>query len=58
LAAKQRAEVEKRQFQQVLEIHRGSGRTFRETKASVRKAEETRLRIQQDLEVCCFGLAP
>lgn len=50
-AAEQRAEDERRQFQKLIATYRDSGSTFRETKASVRKAEETRLRIEQDLEV-------
>lgn len=50
-AAEQRAEHETRQFQQLIAMYRASGTTFRETKASVRKAEETRLKIEQDLEV-------
>ena len=49
--AEQRAEDKKRQFQQLIAMYRASGTTFRETKASVRKAEETRLKIEQDLEV-------
>lgn len=53
-AAEQRAEDEKRQFQQLIAMYRASGTTFRETKASVRKAEETRLKIEQDLEVRVF----
>lgn len=51
-AAEQRAEEEKRQFQKLIAVYRDSGSTFRETKASVRKAEETRLKIQQGHEVC------
>lgn len=61
-AAEQRAEDEKRQLQKRIAMYRDSGSTFRETKASVRKVEETRLRIQQDLEVRtsrgCFRLSP
>lgn len=51
VAAERRAEDEERQFQKQIALYRDSGSTFRETKASVRKTEETRLRIEQDLEV-------
>lgn len=50
-AEKHRVEEEKRQLQRIVAMHRENGSTFRETKASVRKAEETRLKIQQDLQV-------
>eukprot|EP00903_Cladosiphon_okamuranus_P005940 g5870.t1 len=49
-AMEQRAEEEKRRFQKLIAMYRDSGSVFRETKASLRKAEETRLRIEQDLE--------
>ena len=57
-AAEQRAEDEKRQFQKLIAFFRDSGSSFKETKASVRKAEETRLKLEQDLEVCtlCVGV--
>lgn len=50
-AYKQRAEIERRQFQRLIAVHRASGNTFRETKASVKKAEETRQKIAQGKEV-------
>lgn len=50
-AANQRAQDERRQFQQLVEMHRATGSTFRETKASVRKAQEARQKIIEDLEV-------
>ncbi|CAM9974061.1 unnamed protein product, partial [Ectocarpus sp. 8 AP-2014] len=49
-AANQRVQDERRQFQQLVEMHRATGSTFRETKASVRKAQEARQKIVEDLE--------
>ncbi|CAM9927691.1 unnamed protein product [Ectocarpus sp. 6 AP-2014] len=49
-AANQRVQDERRQFQQLVEMHRATGSTFRETKASVRKAQEARKKIVEDLE--------
>ncbi|CAM9903155.1 unnamed protein product, partial [Pylaiella littoralis] len=49
-AARRRVEEEKRHFQQRVAMHRNNGNTFRETRNSVRKAEETRLKIQQGLQ--------
>ncbi|CAM9456141.1 unnamed protein product [Ectocarpus fasciculatus] len=49
-AANQRAQDERRQFQQLVEMHRATGSTFRETKTSVRKAQEARQKKIEDLE--------
>ncbi|CAM9571196.1 unnamed protein product, partial [Hapterophycus canaliculatus] len=47
---KQRAEIERRQFRRLIAVYKASGNTFRETKASVRKAEETRRKKVQEKE--------
>ncbi|CAB1117996.1 unnamed protein product [Ectocarpus sp. CCAP 1310/34] len=49
-AANQRVQDERQHFQQLVEMLRATGRTFRETKASVRKAQEARKQIVKDLE--------
>lgn len=49
-----RKEDEKRRFRRLVAMHRESGDTIKETNASIRKAEETRKKIQHDLEVHSF----
>lgn len=49
-----RKEVEKRRFRRLIAQHQNSGNTIKETNASVRKAEETRKKIQHELEVRSF----
>lgn len=52
-----RKESEKRRFSRMVAMHRDSGNSIRETKASVRKAEETRKKILLELEVLEFLVA-
>lgn len=51
-----RKEDEKRRFRRLIALHRKNGNTIRETNASVIKAEETRKKIQHELEVRSFIL--
>lgn len=49
--ATKRRDDEKRQFQKLVEAYRNRRGTVRETNASRRRAEETRKKTQQDLQV-------